>query len=189
MPLTRQAKEDIVNDVKQRFARAMSTVFVAFERIDVNTITDLRARFRQAGVEYKVVKNELIRKALEGTPAGSSDLDKHLAGPTAVVWSYEDPSAGAKIIRDFRAERKKDKKDETVLQVKCGLLENKVMPGERVESDLANLPGKDEVRAMLLAQLQAPAQKLVAQLSAPLQNFAYVLDAYQRKHEGEQKSE
>ena len=74
-----------------------------------------------------------------------------------------------------------------VLTIKCGVLENQVMAGERVESVLATLPGKDEVRAMLLAQLLAPAQKLVMQLQAPGQNLAFALDARKRQLEDGQK--
>ncbi len=58
------------------------------------------------------------------------------------------------------------------------------MPGEKVESVLASMPGKDELRATLLATLQAPAQNLVALLQAPAQNFAYLLDAKRRQEEG-----
>ena len=71
------------------------------------------------------------------------------------------------------------------LNVKCGLLGDGVLAGERVETELATLPGKDEIRAMLLATLQAPAQSLVRQLSAAGQNFAYVLDARKRAIGGE----
>src|SRR6185312_11441986 len=90
-----------------------------------------------------------------------------------VAWTYEDPAAAAKIIRDFR-------KDEAVasrLAVKCGVIENTVMEGPWVETELASMPGKDEIRAMLLATLLAPAQALVRQLNAPGQNLSYALDA------------
>jgi large subunit ribosomal protein L10 len=69
------------------------------------------------------------------------------------------------------------------LTIKCGVLENQLMAAARVETELATLPGKDEVRAMLLAQLLAPAQKLVMQLSAPGQNLAFALDARKRQLE------
>ena len=85
----------------------------------------------------------------------------------------------AKVVKEFR-------KDEVIAQkltIKCGVLENQLMAAARVETELATLPGKDEVRAMLLAQLLAPAQKLVMQLSAPGQNLAFALDARKRQLE------
>jgi large subunit ribosomal protein L10 len=71
------------------------------------------------------------------------------------------------------------------LLVKCGLVEGQVLSAKRVETELASLPGKDEIRASLLAQLMAPMQKLVGQLNAPGQNLALVLDAKRRQAAGE----
>ena len=152
-------------------------------------ITDLRSRFREAGVEYKVIKNNVVAKALEGSDlGGNEDFMSSLVGPTAIAWSYEDPSAAAKIIKKFRKEHADDltpKNQPEKLLVKCGLLDGEVLDAKRVEKELATLPGKDEVRAMLLAQLMAPMQNLVAQIAAPGQNLAYALDAFQRKESGE----
>lgn len=179
---TRLAKEAEVAKIKESFENAIAAVLVDFRGTTVETITELRARFRAKGVEYRVVKNNLVKKALEGTPLAENDeFLKALAGPTAIAWSFEDPSTAAKVIKDFRKEGDAHEK----LTVKCGVLENEVFVGERVEKELATLPGKDEIRAMLLAQLLAPAQSLVRQLSAPAQNFAYVLDALVREKGGE----
>lgn len=178
---TRSEKAAVVDSVKESFDKAMASVFVDFEGVDVPQITELRARFREAGVEYKVVKNRLIKQAFKGTDLeGNEVLEANLKGMTAVAWSFEDPSAAAKIIKKFR---KEDDKNE-VISFKCGLLENEVLNADQVENELANLPGKDELRAMLLAQLMAPMQKLVMQLQAPAQNLAYVFDAIKRKQEG-----
>jgi large subunit ribosomal protein L10 len=176
----RQNKATEIEEVRGKFEKSVSAVFVDFRGINVELITDLRARFRKAGIEYRVVKNTLIRKALDGTKVGSQKLLPHLKGPTAVAWSYEDPSAAAKVIRDFRKGGEAYEK----LGVKCGLLDTSVVEGSKVESDLANMPGKDEMRARLLAQLLAPMQSLVRQLSAPAQNLAYVLEAKRTKDEG-----
>jgi large subunit ribosomal protein L10 len=178
---TQQSKAEIVDQVRKNFDAAVATVIVNFEGLDVPTVTDLRAQFREAGVEYKVVKNNLIKKALEGSELLDDDaLTSQLKGMTAVAWSFEDPSSAAKIIKKFRkdggpvAER---------LEVKCGVLDGQVLDGARVENELATLPGKDELRAQLLAQLMAPAQNLVRQLLAPGQNLAFALDARKRQLE------
>ncbi len=179
---TRTEKEAVVSSVKESFDKAMAAVFVNFEGIDVEQVTDLRARFRAAGVEYRVVKNRLIKQALKGTALeGNEVLESKLKGMTGVAWSFEDPSAAAKIIKKFRKESDANEK----LEFKAGVLDEEVLTADRVENELANLPGKDELRAMLLAQLMAPMQQLVMQLNAPAQNLGYVLDAYRRKQEGE----
>lgn len=177
---TRDEKAAVVDGVKENFDKAMAAVLVNFAGIDVGQITELRNRFREAGVEYRVVKNRLILKALEGKPvAKSATLAKALKGMTGVAWSYEDPSAAAKIIKQFR----KDAEENEKLEVKCGLLDDEVLDASRVENELASLPGKDELRAMLLAQLMAPMQKLVMQLQAPAQNLGFALDARRRQLE------
>ena len=181
MATNRQTKEAQIDEVRGRFEKAVAAVLLDFGGVDVETITDLRARFRKAGVEYRVVKNNLVRKALVGTGLeGNEAFKAHLKGMTAIAWTYEDPSSAAKIVKAFRKEGEEREK----LTIKCGLVEGQVFDGKSVEERMATLPGKDEVRAQLLAQLMAPAQKLVMQLGAPGQNMALVLDAYRRKQEG-----
>jgi large subunit ribosomal protein L10 len=189
MPLTREQKLGQIDAVRDSFQKAVATVLVDFRGVNVEMITALRTRFREAGVEYRVIKNNVVKKALEGSELAANDqFTAHLAGPTAVAWSFEDPSAAAKIIKNFRKEfadalTPKDKPEK--LLVKCGLLDGQVLDAKRVEKELATLPGKDEIRASLLAQLMAPMQNLVGQINAPGQNLALVLDAYRRKESGE----
>jgi large subunit ribosomal protein L10 len=181
MPMRRPDKEKAVEKLRETFERSVAAVLVDFRGVDVPTITDLRVRFRNAGVEYAVVKNNLVRKALEGTPlAGLGDFEAQLAGPTAIAWSFEDPSVAAKIIKAFRKEG--DVQDR--LTVKGGILDDQFLSGQQVEAELATLPGKDELRARLLAQLMAPMQNLVRQLQAPAQNLSYALEARRNQQEG-----
>jgi large subunit ribosomal protein L10 len=177
---SREAKAKVVAEVRQAFQEAASVVLLGFKGMDVVTVTDLRARFRKAGVRYKVVKNKLIWQALKGSPLEHNEaLKKVLSGETGVAFSMEDPSAAAKIIRDFRKEGEKQEK----LQVKAGVLEASVIAGSDVESVLASMPDKNELRAQLLMTLQAPMQKLLATLGAPAQNFVFVLEARRRQQE------
>ncbi len=189
MGLTREEKAAQVDSVRQSFDNATATVLVDFRGVNVEMITNLRARFREAGVEYKVVKNNVLRKALEGSDLANDEaFTANLVGPTAVAWSFEDPSVAAKVIKNFRkefADALQPKDAPAKLLVKCGLLEGQVLDAKRVEKELATLPSKDEIRASLLAQLMAPMQNLVGQINAPAQNLALVLDAYRRKEAGE----
>jgi large subunit ribosomal protein L10 len=189
MSLTRQDKVAQAVSVRESFDQASAAVLVDFRGVNVELITDLRSRFRKAGVEYKVVKNNVVRKALEGSDLADNDeFTAHLVGPTAIAWSFEDPSAAAKLIKNFRKEFNEvlqPKDGDPKLLFKCGVLEGQVLDAKQVENQLATLPGKDEIRASLLAQLMAPMQNLVGQINAPAQNLALVLDAYRRKESGE----
>ena len=179
-PSAAQKKQDEVAMIRQHFDKATTAVFLDFGGVNVEQITNLRTEFRKAGVEYKVVKNTLVKIALKGTPYESKEVDAQLKGQTGIAWSFEDPSAAAKVIKTFRGANDANQK----LNVKCGVVDAKVMPGAQVESVLATMPGKNELRAMLLATLQAPAQNLVRLLQAPAQNLTLALDAYRRKQEG-----
>lgn len=180
MSATHAVKQEQIDLIKDRFERATAAVLVDFRGLNVLKATELRNAFRKAGVDYKVVKNTLVEKAVKGTKLDNEAFLKNLVGQTGIAWSYEDPSTAAKVLKEFR-------KDEVVaakLAIKCGIVENTVMEGARVETDLATMPGKDEIRAMLLATLNAPAQSLVRQLQAAGQNLSYVLDARKRQLEG-----
>ena len=176
----REEKARVVAEVKGDLAKATSVVLLGFKGMDVVSVTELRARFRKAGVRYKVVKNKLIAQAVKGSPLEkNAAFAASLAGETGVAFSFDDPSAAAKVVRDFRKEGEKHEK----LEVKAGVLETTVIPGNQVESQLATMPGKNEIRAQLLATLSAPMQKLLATLQAPSSNLVYALDAYRRKLE------
>ncbi|WP_437590585.1 50S ribosomal protein L10 [Sorangium sp. So ce1000] len=167
--MERSQKEVLIGSVRQKFERMSSAVFLDFKGMNVEAVTKLRDEFRKSGVEYRVVKNTLVRHAIKEHPWAST-LAKSLTGMTGVAWSYEDPSAAAKVVKAFR-------KDNQKLQIKAGLIEGQILSGDAVETQLATMPGKDELRATLLATLQAPLQQFVQQLNAPLQNFAYLLKA------------
>ncbi len=171
--MERKQKESLTSEVKGRFDRMTSVVLLDFKGLTVDAVTKLRNEFRKQGVEYRVVKNTLIKQAIKGQPWADA-FGKNLTGMTGVAWSYEDPSAAAKVVKAFR-------KDNEKLKVKGGLIDGQLVAADRVESDLANMPGKDELRAMLLMTLQAPSQQFVQLLSAPATNFAYLLKAKEEK--------
>jgi large subunit ribosomal protein L10 len=174
--MLRTEKAAVVEVVKERFGRMSSAVFLDFSGMTVAEVSLLRDNLRAKGVEYKVVKNTLVKKAI-GDVAWAKTLAPLLKGMTGVAWSYEEPSAAARVVKDF-------KKDNEKLKIKGGLLDGQVLDAKAVEDQLATLPGKDEMRATLLATLIAPAQRFVMLLNAPAQNFVGVLAAKQRKDGG-----
>ena len=174
---TRDGKTAVIGTVKTKFEKMTSAVFLDYKGLTVEQATTLRAHFRKAGVEYKVVKNTLVKQAIKDTPYAKK-LDDVLVGMTGIAWCYEDPSAAAKVVKQF----KKDGGEAgQKLVVKGGLIEGEVLSASRVENELATMPGKDELRATLLATLQAPLQQFVALLQAPTQNLVYVLAAKERQ--------
>src|SRR3954447_11912388 len=170
--MERAEKETIVGSIKEKFDRMTSAVFVDFKGLDVAAVSKLRDEFRKSGVEYRVVKNTLVKHAIK-QHAWAKNLDKSLVGMTGIAWSFEDPSAAAKVVKAFR-------KDHDKLKVKAGLIEGQVLSPDAVENQLATMPGKNELRATLLATMQAPLTQFVQQLNAPLQNFVYVLAAKEK---------
>jgi len=173
--MERAQKEQIVETVKQKSARMTSAVFVDFKGLNVEQVSKLRDEFRKSGVEYRVVKNTLVRHAIKHH-GWAKGLKTSLVGMTGVAWSYEDPSAAAKVVKEFRKNKEHDK-----LKIKAGLIDGQVLTADAVETQLATMPGKNELRATLLATLQAPLQQFLQQLNAPLQNFVYLLKAKEDK--------
>jgi len=167
--MERSDKETAIGAISGKFDRMTSAVFVNFKGLDVAAVSRLRDEFRKSGVEYRVVKNTLVRHAIK-RHAWAKDLDASLVGMTGVAWSFEDPSAAAKVVKAFR-------KEHDQLKIKAGLIDGQVLDGAAVETSLATMPGKDELRAMLLATMQAPAQQFLQLLNAPAQNLVYVLKA------------
>jgi len=164
-----------IGEIRTRFDKMSAAVFLDFKGMTVEEVSKLRAEFRKAGVEYKVCKNTFVRHALKDAPF-KGKLDDVLVGMTGIAWSYEDPSAAAKVVKAFRKDPAGEK-----LQIKAGLIEGSVLDAKGVEDQLATMPGKNELRATLLATLQAPLQNFVALLAAPSQNFVYLLSAKERE--------
>jgi large subunit ribosomal protein L10 len=171
--MDRATKAAGIGEIKGRFDKMTSAIFLDFKGMTVEEVSKLRGEFRKSGVEYRVVKNTLVKKAIADKPWGKV-VGGALAGMTGVAWSYEDPSAAAKVVKAFR-------KDNEKLKVKAGLIEGQLLDATAVESQLATMPGKNELRAQLLATLQAPLQSFVALLQAPTQNFVYLLSAKERE--------
>lgn len=174
--MERSVKEKQIGEIKARFDKMTAAVFLDFKGMTVESATKLRGDFRKAGVEYVVCKNTLVKQAIKGTSYGDK-LGKTLVGMTGIAWSYEDPSAAAKVVKAFR----KEAGDAVKLTVKGGVIDGAVIDAKTVEEQLATMPGKDELRAKLLATLQAPLTQFVQLLNAPAQNFVYVLAAKEQK--------
>ena len=174
--MDRAQKVEQIKDIRSRFDRMTSAVFLDFTGMTVEEVTKLRDTFRAKGVEYKVVKNTLVEKALADQKY-VGELGNVLKGMTGIAWSFEEPSMAARVLKDMGKENEK-------LKVKAGLLDGQVLNAQAVTEQLAMLPSKDEMRARFLATLNAPAQRFVMLMNAPAREFVGVLAAKGRKDGG-----
>jgi large subunit ribosomal protein L10 len=172
--MDRATKEAQVSELKEKLAKTASLVLADYKGIDVPTVTAMRDEFRKVQCEYKVYKNTLVKLAIKGTKM--EGLAPHLEGTTAVIFSWDTPQAPAKVAVKIAKEQEKFK-------LKAAYFDGSVLDKQGVEG-LAAMPGKDELRAKLLATFQAPATDLVRTLSAGAQNFMYLLAAREQQNQG-----
>jgi large subunit ribosomal protein L10 len=168
--MERAVKEENIGALKAELAKATSLVIADFRGITVKSDTALRREFRLNGCQYQVVKNTLLGLAAKGTPFEA--VDKLLAGPTAIAYSFEDPAAPAKVASRIA-------KQEEKFVIKGGYVDGKLLDVKGVEA-LSNLPGKDELRATFLATLLAVPQNFLRLTTAAQQNMVLLLAARER---------
>lgn len=160
-----EQKKQVVSDITEKFRSAKSVVLVEYKGLTVEKATELRNKCREAGVEYKVYKNTLMRFAFE--ELGYKDMSAHLEGPNAVAMSFNDEVSAAKITNEFAKTS-----NDTVI-IKAGVAEGKVLSADEVKS-LASVP----TREVLLGQLAGV-------LQGNIRNLAYMLDQIAKKNEEE----
>jgi large subunit ribosomal protein L10 len=163
----RSEKEAVVADLHRTFEDATLLVITQQSGLSVAEVSELRRQMRAAGAIYKVTKNRLTKRALEGTKFKA--LQPLFTGPTAIAYS-DDPVAAAKVCIEFA------KKNEKLTVVGGGLGAEQLDTG-RIKY-LAQLPSLDELRARLIGVLQAPATKLAVVAQAPGAQLARVFGAY-----------
>src|ERR1041384_4526042 len=148
--------------------KSVIAVAVGYKGIDAEATVKLRKTFREAKVDYKVVKNTLARLAAKGTPL--EKFTEQLDGPNAIILGYDDVVAPAKVLRDVLKEQG-DK-----MSVKAGVVQGNLVDAKGLAA-LASMPGLQELRGMLAAMIAAPATTLVRLLNTPASQIARVLQA------------
>ena len=141
-----EAKQAVVDEITDKLKSAASVVVVDYRGLNVAKLQNLRKQLREAGIDFKVYKNSMSRRAAEA--AGLEGLNEHLTGPNAIAFSNEDVVAPAKILNDFA--KKNDK-----LEIKAGVIEGAIASEADVKA-LAELPSREGLLSMLLSVLQAP---------------------------------
>jgi large subunit ribosomal protein L10 len=166
MPLTRADKEKLISEYQEGLAQAPHAFLLGFKGITVPQVTELRNRVRATGGEYLVVKNNLALRAIDSKALAA--LEEHFVGPTAVVFSQQDPVALAKALTDYA-------KDVPGIQFKAGMVERRAVEAGQIK-EIAQLPSRKELIAKLLYLLQSPVTRLARTLAALPQSLVVVLD-------------
>jgi len=159
-----ESKQQQVEQISAKLKASTTTVIADYRGLNVAQVTELRKQLREAGIEFQVLKNSIVRRASESVEL--SALAEVLSGPTAVAFGGDDVVAPAKIISDFA-------KKNDALKVKGGILEGQVVGADQIKA-LADLPSRDGLLSMLLSVLQAP-----------MRNFALAVKAVAEKQEAE----
>lgn len=180
MAMKLEEKKRISADLSERLAEARTVYLTDFRGLDVGAMTEFRARLKSEGIDYRVVKNTLMRFALEGLDY--PDIDEHLNGPTGIVLGAEDPVTPAKIVREFAGDH-----DERP-SVKIGVVERRKVSAEEVER-LAELPPKDELLGAIAAGLTAPVASIVGMMETLIRDIAHMVGQVAEENENNREQQ
>lgn len=176
MSLTRKRKEELVAELRDKLSRASTTILTDYKGLTVAEITELRDALAEQSIEYKVVKNTLMRLACRDTEA--KVLEPLLQGTCAIAIGYDDPTVPARILKKFAKENEK-------LKIKAGVLGGRLLAANEVLA-IAELPTREELLARLVGILVALPTGLVTVLNGVPRSFVGVLAALkQKKEQGE----
>lgn len=160
-----QKKKDFER-LKKDLEQNPNVFLTGFEKMTVAQDHQLRKTIREAGGGYRVVKNNIVEKATEGSPA--ADLVKGLRGMTSMAYTASDPVALAKALTKYA-------KENPAFTFKAGMVEGRVVDVRAIQ-DLANMPSKEELYAKILFLINASAQRLVTAINGVGRNLAVVVD-------------
>jgi large subunit ribosomal protein L10 len=155
VPLRLEQKQQIVAEVNEVAASALSAVIADYRGLTVAEMTEMRVKARESGVYLRVVRNTLAKRAVEGTEYEC--LNEAFVGPTLLAFSQEDPGAAARLIKDYA-------KDYAELEVKALSIGGILLGADQIDR-VAKLPTLDEARSMLMSVMEAPVVKLARSLN------------------------
>jgi large subunit ribosomal protein L10 len=174
MPTEKKAK--VIDNLEQLFSRCTVGILTDYRGLSAFEMTELRRRLREAGVEYRVVKNTLARIAARRV--GREELASLFDGPVAIAFGYGDVVEPAKVLADYIQATK------SAMSIRGGFLPERLLTLDEVTT-LSALPSREALIARVLAEVQRPLVALVGYLSAPMQGMVGVLQARIQQLEGE----
>ena len=166
-------KKQFVEALKERLDKAKIAILTDYKGLNVEAMTELRAKLREARIEYQVIKNTMLRLASDGTDI--APIRDSFVGPSAIALSFDDPVAPAKILTDFA-------KSNAKLEIKVGVMNGKVLDLSSIKA-LADLPSREQLLAMVLSTMNAVPTSLVTALSDVPRRMVNVLQAIKDQKE------
>lgn len=177
MSIKREQKKEVIDAVADRLENAPAIYLTDFSGLSVGETNDLRGRFRESGVEYTVLKNTLLRIAMEKV-GGYEDVVEYLAGPTAVAFT-DDPAAPAKVIKSFTKDHDSEKP-----AFKAAVVEGDLYATEEFGT-LASLKSREELVGDIVALLQSPLKNVVGGVQSQGTQLAGLVEALAEREEEE----
>lgn len=163
-----EIKSEVVSEIVEKLQKSSAAVVVDYKGLTVEEVTELRKQMREAGVDYKVYKNTLVRRAAKEVGIEQFN-DELLVGTNAIAFGYDDPVAPARILKGFMDSHPK-------MKLKMGIVEGAFYDESKIV-EMANIPSRE----VLIA-------KLLGSLKAPVSNFTYLIDAIAKKAEGQEEA-
>lgn len=161
-----EKNQQLLQEIIDLLSSCSIAVTTNYAGLPVTAINELRRRFREQKIEYRVVKNTITKLAGERT--GMEGISDILEGPTAIAFGYDDPLVPARVLEEYiRTTR-------STLRIRGALMDGAVLDGSEVMR-LATLPSREELLAQLVSQMQAPISRLASILLSPVQGLATVL--------------
>lgn len=169
-----EEKKQITGELVEQLQSAGTIYLTDFTGLGVKDMTELRSRLRQEGVRYRVVKNTLMERALEGL--GLPDLSEHLEGPTGLIMGDEDPVAPARIVKEFA----KEHDDRPV--VKVGIVDRQAVEPDAI-GRMADLPPRGQLLGFIAGGLTVSVAGIAGSLAALMRDITYMIEQVAKKNE------
>lgn len=173
--MDRTEKTRIIEEVQESFKKANATFIAEYQGIKALEMNEFRKALRDASMEFRVIRNTLARRAVQGTPVEGMAAD--LKGPTAIAFSYKDAAEAAKALVDFA-------KTQPKLKLKTGTLGTRVLSVEDIKG-LSELPSREVLLGMMLGAMKSPVTGIAVVLSAVPKKLLYALNAVKEKKAAE----
>ena len=175
--MTKAEKTAMIEELKEKFENASFFYVTDSSTLSAEKTTELRGKFFEKGIEMRVVKNTLVKKALEDAPAekGYAAVLEHLKGPTAILFS-EVAKAPAQVIKEFRKENEKP-------VLKAAYIDTDVFAGDDQIEALTKLKSKEDLVAEVIALLQSPIKNVLGSLQSGGQTISGLLKALEERGE------
>ncbi len=176
--MTKEQKKIVVQQLSEMFEGAVGFYSIDFTGLNVADTIALRREFKNAGVNYRVAKNTLIKRALGDKEGYGEEVIERLVGQTGVAIGYEDPAAPARILKKFIEDRKAE-----TPKLNFAVIEGMVYNGDQLKQ-VAAMPSRQDIMASILGSLNAPVSGIVGSINAVMRDLASLIEEVAKKQAG-----